>query len=153
MLLTKTAFHKEGFTLIELLLVAAIIAILAALSYPGYREYIKRTETAIAIADIRQIEMLIDRYYFDFNKLPDNLNGIGPVADPWGNPYQFVNFDNINGNGKKRKDKNLVPINSDYDLYSKGPDGASVTPLTAKKSKDDIIRANNGGFIGKAENY
>ena len=30
--------------------------------------------------------------------------------------------------GKFRKDKNIVPINSDYDLYSMGPDGASGGP-------------------------
>jgi general secretion pathway protein G len=59
----------------------------------------------------------------------------------------------VKGNGKKRKDRNLVPLNSDYDLYSQGPDGNSVSPLTAAASQDDIIRANNGGFVGKAEDY
>lgn len=59
----------------------------------------------------------------------------------------------VNGNGAKRKDRNLVPLNTDYDLYSRGPDGQSVSPLTAAKSKDDIIRANNGGYVGTAEDY
>jgi general secretion pathway protein G len=44
-------------------------------------------------------------------------------------------------------------LNSDYDLYSMGEDGESVPPLTAKQSRDDIIRANNGGFIGLAADY
>lgn len=52
-----------------------------------------------------------------------------------------------------RKDHSLVPINSDYDLYSMGPDGKSQAPLTANASRDDIIRANNGAFYGKASNY
>jgi general secretion pathway protein G len=52
-----------------------------------------------------------------------------------------------------RKDRNLVPINSDYDLYSMGPDGESMPPLTAARSRDDIVRANNGGFVGTAEAY
>jgi general secretion pathway protein G len=34
-----------------------------------------------------------------------------------------------------------------------GKDGASVSPLTAKASRDDIVRANNGGFIGLAEDF
>jgi hypothetical protein len=51
------------------------------------------------------------------------------------------------------KDKSLHPLNSDYDLYSMGPDGQSQTPLTAKASRDDIIRANNGGFIGVVEDH
>jgi hypothetical protein len=35
----------------------------------------------------------------------------------------------------------LHPINSDFDLYSKGKDGDSAAPLTASRSQDDIIRA------------
>jgi general secretion pathway protein G len=46
-----------------------------------------------------------------------------------------------------------VPLNSDYDLYSSGPDGESRSPLTAAPSRDDIVRANNGGYIGLAGEY
>ena len=46
-----------------------------------------------------------------------------------------------------------MPINSDFDLYSMGPDGESSPPLTAKSSRDDIVRANNGNFIGTAQGY
>ena len=52
-----------------------------------------------------------------------------------------------------RKDRFLVPINSDYDLYSVGRDGESVAPLTAAKSHDDIVRAANGAYVGLAENF
>ncbi len=55
--------------------------------------------------------------------------------------------------GQARKDRFLVPINSDYDLYSKGQDGESVAPLTAKKSQDDVVRANDGAFVGLAVNF
>lgn len=54
---------------------------------------------------------------------------------------------------KPRKDRFLVPINSDYDLYSKGRDGESVAPLTAKQSHDDVVRANDGAFVGLAVNF
>jgi len=46
-----------------------------------------------------------------------------------------------------------VPINSDFDLWSMGPDGKSVPPLTAKASRDDIVRANDGTFYGWASDY
>ena len=46
-----------------------------------------------------------------------------------------------------------MPLNSTYDLYSKGKDGASAGPLTAQSSGDDIIRANDGGYIGLASGY
>lgn len=55
--------------------------------------------------------------------------------------------------GKPRKDRFLHPINSDYDLYSMGKDGESVEPLTAKKSHDDVIRANDGQFVGLATEF
>jgi general secretion pathway protein G len=55
--------------------------------------------------------------------------------------------------GLQRKDLALVPINTDFDLYSKGRDGATQPPLTAASSRDDIVRANDGQFIGLASGY
>ncbi len=52
-----------------------------------------------------------------------------------------------------RKDRFLVPINSDFDLYSMGKDRESVAPLTAKKSHDDVVRANDGAFVGLASEF
>ena len=46
-----------------------------------------------------------------------------------------------------------MPLNSLYDLYSIGKDGKSVPPLTAKASWDDIIMANDGGFVGLAKDF
>ena len=59
----------------------------------------------------------------------------------------------MEGNEGKRKDKFQVPLNSTYDLYSLGKDGVSDEPLTAKPSWDDIVRANDGAFIGLATQY
>jgi general secretion pathway protein G len=55
--------------------------------------------------------------------------------------------------GQLRKDRNLVPINTDFDLFSRGKDGQTNFPLTAQRSRDDIVRANNGGYIGLASDY
>ena len=77
---------------------------------------------------------------------------MGVPTDPWGNPFQYTNLGTAPP-GAARKDKFLVPINSDFDLYSMGPDGESVAALTAKPSRDDIIRANDGGFVGLASEY
>ncbi|MCK5254491.1 MAG: prepilin-type cleavage/methylation domain-containing protein, partial [Deltaproteobacteria bacterium] len=70
----------------------------------------------------------------------------------WGNPYQYNDLNNIPP-GLWRKDKNLVPLNSDYDLWSNGKDGKTNVALTAKASYDDIIRANDGAYIGLATGY
>ncbi len=55
--------------------------------------------------------------------------------------------------GEARKDGNLVPINTNFDLYSMGRDGKSKPPLRAKDSLDDIIYANDGDYIGLASDY
>ncbi len=57
------------------------------------------------------------------------------------------------GVGGARKDRFLVPINSDFDIYSMGQNGQTVAPLTAPKSHDDILRASDGGFYGLAANF
>jgi general secretion pathway protein G len=52
-----------------------------------------------------------------------------------------------------RKDHLLAPVNADFDLYSMGKDGQSMVPFTAKASRDDIVRANNGGYVGLVSDY
>ncbi|MFH1984181.1 MAG: prepilin-type N-terminal cleavage/methylation domain-containing protein [Pseudomonadota bacterium] len=57
------------------------------------------------------------------------------------------------GVGKFRSYHGTKPINTDFDIYSMGPDGKSARPLTSKNSHDDIIRANNGGYYGRASEF
>jgi len=83
-----------------------------------------------------------------------NSNGGGKKTSYWFEPDSAYAAGAGNGSaGKPRKDRFLHPINSDYDLYSMGKDGESVEPLTAKKSHDDVIRANDGGFVGLAAEF
>ena len=82
--------------------------------------------------------------------------GGGKKTSYWFEPDSAYAAQGGGGNaskGKPRKDRFLHPINSDYDLYSMGKDGESVEPLTAKKSHDDVIRANDGGFVGLAAEF
>ncbi len=136
----------------------AIIGILSTIAGPIFSDYVDRVRAAQAIQDISAISKSITAYTMNNgDRLPDSLKAVGMDAmrDPWGNPYQYLNLTDpsLKGKGAPRKDRNLVPINSDYDLYSMGKDGASVSPLTAKASRDDIVRANNGRFIGRAADY
>jgi general secretion pathway protein G len=136
------------------MVVTAIIGVLASIVVPRYHALVDRAKVATASQDIRALEIDIATYYAGTNSYPPDLAAIGRATflDPWGNPYQYL----VTGSappGKSRKDRFLVPINSDFDLYSQGADGASVAPLTAKASRDDIIRANDGGFVGLAADY
>ena len=150
-----TIISSCGFTLLELIIVIVIVGILASIAVPGYHSFIEKARITRAISDINLLEREILDWQVDHGDLPLSLEDIGRdgFLDPWENPYQFVNFSTISGNGKKRKDHNMVPINDDFDLYSMGKDGKSQTPLTAKASRDDIIRAQNGRYKGIASEY
>ena len=146
----------HGFTLVELLVVVAIVAALAMIAYPAYHQYIDKANIAQAKVDINSIEQAIQRFYTVEQRYPDTLNDIGMAAfkDPWGNNYEYTNIASGNNHiGDYRKDRFLHPLNTDYDLYSMGKDGASAKPLTAGISQDDIVRANNGAFVDLASNY
>jgi len=145
---------SKGFTLIEVMMVVAIIGTLAAIAVPNYIAYRNKAMEARAVAEIKILSDAITVFEIDNNRLPNSLNELkgGAPLDPWGNPYRYQNFD-ITPKGQWRKDRFLVPINTYYDLWSTGADGASQPPLTAKTSQDDIIRANDGAFIGKASRY
>lgn len=146
---------QGGFTLVELMLFIIIVAILSQLAVNAYRNYSERVQLGTAATDIAALSVDILQYANDHRGLPDSLADIGRanMKDPWGNAYQYLNHGNLKGNGQMRKDKNIVPINSDFDLYSMGKDGQSQDTLTAPVSRDDIVRANNGRFVGLASDY
>ena len=71
-----------------------------------------------AVADIRECEVKILGFTTENSTLPATLNDVGCESqDPWGSPYQFADV-SITPVGQLRKDQNLVPVNTDYDLYS-----------------------------------
>jgi|APLak6261697183_1056232.scaffolds.fasta_scaffold02723_2 general secretion pathway protein G len=142
-----------GVTLVELMIAVLLVGLLAAVAVPSYQVYLQKAKISVAKKDILELSLRLEQFLTFRNAYPKSLAELGDMRlDPWGAPYQYLSMDGATV-GQKRKDKSLHPLNSDYDLYSMGPDGQSQTALTAKASRDDIIRANNGGFIGVAEDY
>jgi general secretion pathway protein G len=133
----------------------AIISTVASIAIPDLLSAIDLARVARAVSEIHTLEDAITDYDVINGQYPDTLTdvGYGGYLDPWGNPYEYLNHATMRGNGQARKDRFLVPLNSDYDLYSVGKDGLSVSPITAKASQDDVIRASDGSYVGLASQF
>lgn len=143
----------HGLTLLELMIALVLLAVVASIAYPSYRAQVEKGRIAQAVREIQEMSLVLERSFSDKGKYPASLSDVGLARnDPWGNAYQYLNMAGASV-GDVRKDKSLHPLNTDYDLYSKGPDGDTAKPLTSSKSQDDIVRANNGGFVGLGKDY
>jgi general secretion pathway protein G len=159
--------------------VAAALATVAIVHYFGYVEKARVARAVAEIESIsRAIDALLTD---EEAELPDTLADVEAdhMLDPWGNPYRYLKIagglppgmagsppalpavaappgGGPGGGGQPviaqaRKDQFLVPINSDYDLYSMGADGRSKPNLNSQESRDDVIRARDGAYVGLAE--
>jgi len=150
-----TGRRSSGFTLIEVLLVVALIGIIGALIVPSFLSILRQTSVKRVCADIEAIGFEIETFAQWEERYPESLDELsgGPYVDRWGNPYQYLPSTSDSWNGGRRRDRFIVPLNSDFDLYSMGPDGESQAPLTARHSWDDIVRANDGLYVGPANEF
>ena len=75
---------KKGFTLIELMVVVAIVAILAGVAVPSYREYIERGDSAECKVFAQDIAARQERFYTDRGQYSPTIEGNSPgdfIAD------------------------------------------------------------------------
>ena len=120
--------NKKGFTLIELMLVVIIIGVLVSMVAPRLAGRTEEARIAAGKADINSnISVALDLYELDNGKYPATEEGLqalltkpgssvkwkGPYLkkeplDPWGREYVY---------------RFPGEHNTDYDLYSYGPDG------------------------------
>jgi general secretion pathway protein G len=146
--------HARGFTLVEMLLMLAILGVVAAFGLPIYQRFIERGRVHEATVQLSDISKAVTAYERANGALPASLAAVNLARnDPWGNQYRYFNLRTATGNGHARKDKKLAPLNSDFDLFSLGKDGLSQENLGHAYSRDDIVRARDGAFIGAAEEF
>lgn len=158
----------KGSSFFSVLMTLAIVGILGTFAMAMYGKpgmncddpnarvgYFMRAKIAAITADIGAMNLALLRFELSHNRFPDNLGELKGInlIDPWGNPYQYLNFNDADGAGKMRKDHNLHKVNLYFDLYSMGPDGVTATPFTSTKGEDDVVMAAHGNFIGPACHY
>ncbi len=148
---------QHGYTLLELMIVVVLVGLLSSIAYPMYSGFVDRARRAKVMGDMGQIQLALAKFLTDTNgALPVSLAAVGldTLTDPWGNPYQYLKIENVGGAiGPARKNLGMVPVNTDYDLFSMGKDGDFESPFSAALSQDDIVRAGNGGYLGMAEDF
>ena len=148
--------NRHGaFTLIELMAAMVTVSALVGMAIPRFQSLREQTKMLKAVGDIHIMQLEIE----NLELLPASLADIRRqgLLDPWGNPYIYYPFP-PGGHGNAppagaRRDRFLVPVNSKYDLYSMGADGETATAFTSSKSRDDVVRAADGSYIGLASKF
>ena len=142
----------KAFTMVELLVGLTIAAVLGAVAFSNYNQYIYKAQVATAVTNMIEIATRVKEFELNNRRLPVSLAEIGRAGmmDPWGSAYQYLNLQTMQGNGLARKRKSLAPLNSDFDLYSIGLDKNTSASLMNPAARDDVVRALDGRFMGLA---
>ena len=99
--------RRRGFTMIEIIVVVIIIAVLAALIGPRFFGEVGKAKTAVAQQKLKVIEQAVEKFYYEHNRFPANLNELverpsdvpedqwnpmlkaKDLTDPWGRPFNY----------------------------------------------------------------
>ncbi len=69
--------HARGFTLVEMMVVVVIAAILAAIAYPSYSDYVMRGRIAEATTALQESRVRLEQFFLD------NRTYVGAVGTGW----------------------------------------------------------------------
>jgi len=105
---------RIGFTLMEVLLVMAILVILGSVVVANFGTIFADAKIDIAKTQLQTLSLPLTKFQFDTGKYPSNDAGLGALriapdgmdekwrgpylpkdlpADPWGNPYHYIETD------------------------------------------------------------
>lgn len=103
---SSSRFHSRaargGFTLIEVMTVVTIVAMLAALSFGGFRLAQTRSRTSDTMSRIRAIEMNLERYFGDNGEYPEQASRESNVSigsQAWNAAGAIMLYQAVSGDG------------------------------------------------------
>lgn len=78
--------NSKGFTLVELMVTVAIVGILAAIAYPSYTNYVKKTRRAEIVELMTEAAQTLERHYSRAGSYANTTTPtVVTTADPTGN--------------------------------------------------------------------
>lgn len=146
---------QRGYSLVELIIAMGVILIIAGIAVPALVQAINNARLARCVGDIRGIGNEITVAGFSTGNYPTMITEVGfaDIRDPWGSDYVYVNLRDPANAGRGRTDRFGVQINNNFDLYSMGADKQSSTSIVGATSRDDVIWANDGAWMGLASQF
>lgn len=91
-MLRRSPANARGFTLIEVMITVAIIAILAAVAIPNYKDYVSRSRLADASTGLATMRAQMERYYQDNRTYANSGTFISPCNNSVVSARTFGNF-------------------------------------------------------------
>jgi type IV pilus assembly protein PilE len=85
--------RHSGFTLIELMITVAIVAILTAIAYPSYRNYVLRGKVVAATNGLSSMQANMERYYQDNRQYNTVTPGQAPFSPCDATQYPTITYD------------------------------------------------------------
>lgn len=80
--ITRVPCMQRGYTLVELMVVLAVVAILGALAYPTYTQYLARRDRLEAIQGLYEAQQFMARYYAANSRYSADTQGQTPATLP-----------------------------------------------------------------------
>jgi type IV pilus assembly protein PilE len=112
---------QQGFTLIELMVAVAVVAILAAVGYPAYTDYIRRGQLPEAFGQLSDYRVKMEQYFQDYRNY--GTGGPGSTCADGANAPSWANF---TPPGAKFFTYSCVITASGYTLTATGASGKAV---------------------------
>lgn len=83
---------RRGFTLVELLITVAIVALLAAIAFPAYDDYVVRGKLVEGINGVMSLRVKLERYYQDYQSygMPGGACGLPAATMPTSQYFTFT---------------------------------------------------------------